>query len=79
MGQGFRDFTRIAGSNPDVWKDIFLTNRRYLIDKANNLIDHIIAFRDIIASEDEQKIREFLISTSRKRTSLKKKLKEVND
>src|SRR5690606_2352045 len=29
-GTGFRDFTRIAGGSPEVWRDIFLSNRKAL-------------------------------------------------
>lgn len=30
-GSGFRDFTRIAGSHPEMWRDIALTNRELLL------------------------------------------------
>lgn len=31
-GAGFRDFTRIAGSSPEMWRDIVLANRDALLD-----------------------------------------------
>jgi prephenate dehydrogenase len=33
-GPGFRDFTRIAASDPKVWRDILLANRHELIEQA---------------------------------------------
>lgn len=33
-GPGFRDFTRIAASDPKVWRDILLTNRLELVEQA---------------------------------------------
>jgi prephenate dehydrogenase len=30
-GSGFRDFTRLAASSPDMWRDIFLANREALV------------------------------------------------
>jgi prephenate dehydrogenase len=32
-GPGFRDFTRIAASDPKVWRDILLANRQELLDQ----------------------------------------------
>jgi prephenate dehydrogenase len=34
-GPGFRDFTRIAASDPKMWRDILLANRQELIEQAN--------------------------------------------
>jgi prephenate dehydrogenase len=33
-GPGFRDFTRIAASDPKVWRDILLTNRHELVEQS---------------------------------------------
>jgi prephenate dehydrogenase len=33
-GTGFRDFTRIAASNPEVWRDILLANREEVLKQA---------------------------------------------
>lgn len=30
-GSGFRDFTRIAAGSPEVWRDIFLSNREAVL------------------------------------------------
>ena len=48
-GSGFRDFTRIAAGSPEMWRDIFLSNRgamlteiaavRAVLDRAERAID----------------------------------------
>jgi len=36
-GSGFRDFTRIAAGSPEVWRDIFLSNRAAMLDELRTL------------------------------------------
>ena len=40
-GSGFRDFTRIAGSSPEMWRDVALANR-------DALLTELAAYRDAI-------------------------------
>ena len=41
-GPGFRDFTRIAASNPEMWRDILIANREEII-KQTQLFKHALA------------------------------------
>ena len=41
-GPGFRDFTRIAASNPEMWRDILVANREEII-KQSQLFRHALA------------------------------------
>jgi prephenate dehydrogenase len=40
-GPGFRDFTRIAASNPEMWRDILIANREEVI-KQSQLFRHAL-------------------------------------
>ena len=45
---GFRDFTRIAGSDPTMWRDIFLHNREAVLDIAQRLTEDLTALQRAI-------------------------------
>lgn len=49
---GFRDFTRIAGSDPVMWHDIFLANREAVLQQLDQYRDDLGALRNAIAEED---------------------------
>ncbi len=53
-GTGFRDFTRIAGSHPEMWRDIALANRDALLGELDTYIDKLEAIRGLIESRDGQ-------------------------
>ena len=36
-GAGLKDFSRIASSSPEMWADIFLQNRKYLLQRIDAL------------------------------------------
>lgn len=56
---GFRDITRIASSNPHMWRDILIHNRKVMLSLAEDwkkVLDEIISF---VKESDGQAIEEF--------------------
>ena len=49
---GFRDFTRIAGSSPEMWRDIALNNRGALLHEINAYETQLIGLRKILEAND---------------------------
>jgi cyclohexadieny/prephenate dehydrogenase len=57
---GFRDFTRIAASDPVMWRDIFLNNREALLEMAGRLAEDLAALQRLIRWGEGDKIEEIL-------------------
>lgn len=51
-GAGFRDFTRIAGSHPEMWRDITLANRSALLTELDAYITKLQELRGLIQEGD---------------------------
>lgn len=49
---GFRDFTRIAGSSPEMWRDIAMANRDALLHELDAYIANVTATRTALAERD---------------------------
>lgn len=48
--RGFRDMTRLAGGDPEMWRDIFLTNRPAVLAGLDHLARQLQAFRALVAA-----------------------------
>ena len=57
-GSGFRDFTRIASSSPEMWRDICIANRHALISQMNSYQGEIEALREILINDDGEALEE---------------------
>lgn len=53
-GSGFRDFTRIAGSHPEMWRDISLANKDALVAELDAFIAQLGSLRALLVSGDSQ-------------------------
>ncbi len=53
-GSGFRDFTRIAGSHPEMWRDISLANKDALAAELGTFIAKLSTLRDSLLAGDSQ-------------------------
>jgi cyclohexadieny/prephenate dehydrogenase len=49
---GFRDFTRIAASDPTMWRDVFLHNREAVLEMLGKLTDDLAGMRRAIEAGD---------------------------
>ncbi|MEM9256098.1 MAG: prephenate dehydrogenase/arogenate dehydrogenase family protein [Pseudomonadota bacterium] len=54
---GFRDFTRIASSDPVMWRDIALANREALLDAIDDFSVHLNTLRTAVAEQDAQALQ----------------------
>jgi prephenate dehydrogenase len=55
---GFRDFTRIAGSSPEMWRDIALANREAVLAELDAYTSALEALRDAVAESDADHLLE---------------------
>ena len=53
---GFRDFTRIASSSPEMWRDIALANQQAVSDNLAALIDGLQTLKQAIDDGDASQI-----------------------
>jgi prephenate dehydrogenase len=51
---GFRDFTRIAGSSPEMWRDIALANREALLVELDAYLAALQALRNAVSAGDAE-------------------------
>jgi prephenate dehydrogenase len=55
-GSGFRDFTRIAGSSPEMWRDICLSNREALIAQIDAYHRELAEVREMLGRGDGESL-----------------------
>lgn len=67
---GFRDVTRIASSNPTMWKDIVKQNRLNLLDLLESWIAEMRDIQSVLVKEDEHEIAKFFSDAKEFRDSL---------
>lgn len=56
----YKDLTRVAWLNPDMWTDLFLANSDYLIPEIDGLISELTKYRDAMATHDGETLRALL-------------------
>ena len=56
----YQDMTRVATVDPDIWTDLFLSNREALCAVLDRLIDRLGQYRDAIRREDAAMLRGIL-------------------
>ena len=56
----YKDLTRVAKLNPQMWTELFLENSGALLEEIDTLITHIHEYRDAIAEGDSERLYKLL-------------------
>lgn len=67
---GFRDLTRIASSNPELWRDITIQNRFELMDQLEKWMGEMKEVRNILETGDASAIEQYFKCAKEMRDSL---------
>ena len=67
---GLRDFTRIAASDPLMWKDIFIDNSENILKVLENYSKNLDEIKSAIKSKDSKKLLEIFSSTRKVRKEI---------
>ena len=62
----YKDLTRVAWLNPEMWSELFISNKENLLDELDFLINSLHQYRDAIADENEAQLIK-LLDDGRKR------------
>jgi prephenate dehydrogenase len=68
-GPGFRDSTRIAASEPSMWRDILLANREQVLAQSRQFQASLQALEQLITSGDGEALKQLIESASQTRSA----------
>jgi len=75
---GLRDFTRIAASEPRMWRDIFIDNSDLIIQAIDKFSKNLDEFKKVIADKDGKKLIEIFNKSKELRKSIIKAGQETD-
>ncbi|NOL50220.1 prephenate dehydrogenase/arogenate dehydrogenase family protein [Pelistega europaea] len=70
-GTGFRDFTRIAAGSPEMWRDIFLSNREAMLHQMDEFEKELVHFKHMLELADGEQIYDWLAKAAEARRTWK--------
>jgi len=68
-GPGFRDFSRIAASDPKMWRDVLIANREELLDQSKIFQQTLQSLEKLIASGDGDALENLIEQASETRAN----------
>ncbi len=71
-GDSFRDLTRIAKINDEMWSELFLCNKKALLEKMNEFSYQFDAFKNALENNDRDKMREMMKKSTIRREKFDK-------
>lgn len=72
-GDSFRDLTRIANINDKMWSELFLMNKKPLLDQMDKFIKEMQTLREMLSQNDKESLCEKMRLSSKRRALFNKK------
>ncbi len=73
-GDSFRDLTRIAKINDEMWSELFLLNKAALLEQMKDFEEEFARFRALLETEDREGMREVMRRATERRALFDKKV-----
>ena len=72
---GFKDFTRIGSSDPKMWTDIFIKNKKHLLKTLEDFLKDINKIKKLIIKDEVNKI----FSSLKRNKKIRKSIVQLAD
>lgn len=56
----YKDLTRVAWLNPQMWAELFLSNKENILEELTYYIDSLTQYKEAIEAEDEERLIQIL-------------------
>ncbi len=73
IGDSYRDLTRIANINEDLWSELFLGNKENLISTITSFEEQLSLVKNAIEQDDRQTLKRLFVKSTQRRIGLEKK------
>ena len=70
IGDSYRDLTRIANINEDLWSELFLGNKENLLNSIENFEVEINKIKNAIKNDDKESLKKLFIKSTERREKL---------
>jgi prephenate dehydrogenase len=70
IGDSYKDLTRIAMINEDLWSELFIKNKDFLLQKINNFEEELDILKNALNKKDKEKLKELMVNSTNKRRSI---------
>ena len=73
IGDSYRDLTRIADINEDLWCELFISNKQFLLQSMNGFEEKFNVLKQAIINEDKETLKEIFKEAGHRRRNLEKR------
>ena len=63
----YKDLTRVAWLNPNLWAELFMENKDFILNELNLYIDNLLKYRDAIENDDNDELVALLLEGKKRK------------